>query len=44
MPCKLDAVKSYTSGKKYKKLAADHAFNYDEYKEHLVPSYKKQTK
>ena len=41
MPCKQDSVTSYVNGKKFKKLQAEHTYNYEKYKQHLEPSKKK---
>ena len=40
MPCRLDAIQQYVSGKKYNTLAANSDFDFEKYIEFLVPSNK----
>ncbi|XP_002741776.1 surfeit locus protein 2-like [Saccoglossus kowalevskii] len=41
MPGNLDIVKKHTEGKKYRRLKDENNFDYEIYKPHLVPSYKR---
>ena len=42
MPCRVDALKSYVSGKKFAKLKANHDFNFSKLEPFLVPSKKRK--
>jgi len=42
MPVTVSAIKTYVNGKKYRKAAEQHAYNYEQYKPHLMPSTKKR--
>ncbi|XP_064649023.1 surfeit locus protein 2-like [Lineus longissimus] len=42
MPCKPEAINSYLEGKKFKKLQSHKEFDYEKYKQHLVPNKKKK--
>ncbi|XP_028318702.1 surfeit locus protein 2 [Gouania willdenowi] len=39
-PCNLEELQKFTQGKKYVKLSSAAAFNYSQYKPHIVPSTK----
>lgn len=41
MPCQVEAIQNYIKGKKFQKLLAQNQYNYEKFKEHIVPSTKK---
>lgn len=41
MPSQVEAIQNYIKGKKFQKLLAQNQYNYDKFKEHIVPSTKK---
>ncbi|XP_021350154.1 surfeit locus protein 2-like [Mizuhopecten yessoensis] len=41
MPCNSETINSYISGKKFQRLLAQNTFDYEKYKQHIIPSTKK---
>ncbi|XP_060065801.1 surfeit locus protein 2-like [Ylistrum balloti] len=41
MPCSHETVNTYINGKKFQKLLAQKTFEYEKYKQHIIPSTKK---
>ena len=42
MPCRVDVLKSYVSGKKFTKLKAHHDFDFSRLEPFLIPSKKRK--
>ncbi|ESO07239.1 hypothetical protein HELRODRAFT_152821, partial [Helobdella robusta] len=40
IPCRLDAIEQYVSGKKYQKLSKESLMDLSQYKDHIIPSTK----
>ncbi|XP_033732798.1 surfeit locus protein 2-like [Pecten maximus] len=44
MPCTYETVSSYISGKKFQRLIAQQNYDYEKYKQHIIPSTKRGRK